>query len=65
MAADCSHYAVAALAQEEQMPAFPERELRHLRGSLKRRWIMTATAKICQSGSLKVSYWEKQKVTGW
>jgi hypothetical protein len=24
---------------------------------------MTATAKICQSGSLKVSYWEEQEVT--
>ena len=26
---------------------------------------MTATGKICQSGSLKVSYWEKQEVTRW
>jgi hypothetical protein len=52
------------LAQKRQMPAFREGELRHLTDSLKRKMGMTATAKIWQSGSLKVSYWEKQEVTG-
>ena len=46
--------------QEEQRGAFPEWELRRGTGGLAEGWRGWATGKICQSGSLKVSYWEDE-----
>jgi hypothetical protein len=44
--------------KKRQNQAFPEWELRLLAGGLKENSDDGAVGKICQSGSLKVSYWE-------
>jgi len=46
------------VTQEKQARAFPKWELWLLTGGLKEDGDEGATGKICQSGSLKVSYWE-------